>query len=658
MSQEPLVFEHYFQVGEQESFSPFLKPKDKKLASGLNFRVSLFSAFLFISSLSMSYYAPFQGFATWLLVLIFAIVGAPALIDAIEDLTDFDVNIDLLMTLAAFAAAAIGNPYEGALLLVLFAISGGLEEKVSEKAQGAIYNLKRLNPTQAILVRDDGSTIQVALSEVQKGQKILVQSGQIVPLDGLVIEGKSDVDLVHLTGESLPVTKNIGDDVPSGALLHNGYLKIEVTTLQEASTLSQIVDLIHKAQEAKPKLQMTFEKFSRAYALTIISLSALFFALMPFFFPITYFEAKGSFYRSLAFLIAASPCALILAIPISYICSISRCARLGVILRGGVILDALSQCQSIAFDKTGTLTEGKLSCEKEEIIANPVEDESLFWSYVAAIEKLTTHPIGECIAQYALSRCDELPTVVHYENHVGKGIEGLFEDQGKKLFLRIGSLSWIEGLVDETTAQNLKALEAHEESKDLLIVGIEMSGHVRVVYLRDSLRPNIKELIQQLKQLSLETKILSGDRYRSVERIARQAGISEFYADLSPEDKLSLVSQTANESGLVMVGDGINDAPALSRATVGISMGKVASQTAMSVADVVILNDNLDILSTIINQARRTVKIVKQNLFLALGVISIVSLSALFGFVPLWLAVILHEGGTVIVGLNGLRLLR
>lgn len=531
------------------------------------------------------------------------------------------------MTLAAFLAITIDSAMEGALLLVLFELSHGMEDLVTSKAKGALHQLNQIAPKFASVLDDSHHTYEKSVREIVVGEKILVQNGEVIPLDGKVVEGSSSLDLVHLTGESLPQEKTIGDKVPAGAKVLEAALVIEVERTSRDSTLTRMIQLITEASEAKPKLQRWLDSFSQRYAVSIIALTFLFALFLPLFFSMGFLGPEGSIYRSLAFLIAASPCALIIATPTAYLSAISASAKTGILLKGGVTLDALANCRRIAFDKTGTLTTGSLRCVQEDL-----PDEAIQVAY--SLERSATHPIAKAIS--ALASKKNLPPLQVAEFRVipGSGLEGIIE--GEKAIIA-----------------SPKYLKIETQKKNVL-AALSYKGHSYLFEFEDQIRENLKKPIESLP---LETVILSGDHEESVRRVASVLGIEKVHANLLPEDKMKKVAELSEE-GLAMVGDGINDAPALARASVGISMGKIGSASAIDASDVVLLNDDLKVLPWLFEKAKSTQKIVRQNITLALIVICFATTPALLGLVPLWLAVILHEGGTVLVGLNSLRLLK
>ncbi|MCB1112894.1 MAG: cation-translocating P-type ATPase [Chlamydiia bacterium] len=652
----PVLFEEFFDLGLDETASPFLTPESRDLGRNISLKAGLFAAGLLVISFLLSLHPTTVPLSYLTMIAVYVLVGIPSLIDAIDDLMSLDVNIDVLMTLAAFSSVVIGSGLEGALLLVLFALSHAMEDAVTAKAKNAINSLHKITPTTACVIKEDGTLIARSVKDIVKGTRILVRAGQVVPLDGRITEGTSSVNLVHLTGENLPVTKAPGDQVPSGGLNLEGAITIEVTHTCVDSTLAKIIQLVTQAQDARPQLQRWFDKMSRSYAITIISLFFFFAATMPLFLNIAYLGIEGSIYRALAFLIAASPCALILAIPIAYLSAISVCAKNGILLKGGITLDALANCHAIAFDKTGTLTTGLLKLQK----ITPLEDNSAppeeIFGYALAMERNAIHPIAKAILSYGEEKAISRKTITDFKSVPGYGLEAKTEE-GKTLF--IGHAEFIASKLPKTTADKL--IEEIDKIKltGLLVAVLIVGRDVYLFQFEDMPRPKIRRTLKALRdKYHLDLVMLTGDHAVSATRVAKDLGLTEFYADLRPEDKLNYVGKLAEKKGLAMVGDGINDAPALARATVGIGMGQVGSTTAIEASDVVLLQDNIELLDWLMGKAHQTRAIVKQNLFIATAAILIASLPALAGIVPLWLAVILHEGGTIVVGLNALRLLR
>lgn len=643
----PYLFDEFFASGKQDSISPFLTEGSKGWGKNLPLKTALFSTALWALALLFHFVLPAWSFLP--LSFVYFLVGTPACMGAIEDLKHFKINIDVLMTLAAFLALFINSQIEGALLLVLFELSQSMEESVSQKALGALHQLHDLSPKFAHVKKEDGTTFEKSVKEIQVGETLVVKNGEIIPLDGIILEGSSSLDLAHLTGESLPIFKKAQDEVPAGGRNLETALTIQVKKSYQESTLFRIIQLITDAKEAKPKLEQFLNRFGQTYATSIIILTLLFALSFPFLLSMPFFGLDGSLYRSLAFLIAASPCALIIGAPTAYLSAISACAKKGILLKGGIMLDALTSCKVIAFDKTGTLTEGKLRCASFASLEEK-GDTSLALSIAYGLEEQVIHPIAEAIAKEANQKKIAPAPIESVKILPGSGIQGTY--QGK--IVAIGHSEWITSLCPNQKEVILTWKKVAKEKNlvlSLLLIEKELFGFT----FEDTIRTEAKKLIESLPLPSI---MLTGDHQANAETIGKELGIKTILADLKPEDKLQKVAELSEKEGLIMVGDGINDAPALARSTVGISLGNVGSDTAIEASDIVLLSEDLSLISWLYQKATKTLYIVRQNLILALSIIAFVSLPALFGLVPLWLAVLMHEGGTVLVGLNSLRLLR
>lgn len=651
MSNGPYLFDEFFASGKEESISPFLTPSSRKWSKHLSLKTAFISGALLLCAFIFSFFMP--PLANLCLLFVYFFSGTPALLGALEDIKNLEINIDVLMTLAALLSVLIGSGMEGALLLVLFELSGAMESLVTDKTKSALVNLHQIAPRFAYVVTEDGTIYEQAVKDIPLKTTLLIKAGETVPLDSIVIKGKSFVNLSHLTGESRPVSKKLGDEVPAGAYNLDGTITVEVTRISSDSTLNRIIALITQAQEAKPRLQRFLDRFGKWYAMTIISLFLIFAIALPWIFSIPYLGAEGGIYRALSFLIAASPCALIIATPTAYLSAISSCARRGILLKGGVILDALTSCHTVAFDKTGTLTTGKLHCTNLEIIHPQVScytlEEGLQVAY--GLEISAMHPIADAIICYAKEKQIKPLEVLDFKSISGSGLQGFVLLQNCKVPVYIGNAAFILPHLP-------KIFPSEIFPKGTLNSYLLLDSTLFLFQFTDTLRTQSKPLIDRLKKQKLNPIMLTGDKLEVAKDVAEQIGISTIYADLKPEDKLIKVADLSTSQGLIMVGDGINDAPALARATVGISMGTIGSATAIEASDIVFLNDDLSLLDWMIHKAHKTTAIVKQNIVLALAVILLITFPALLGLVPLWLAVIFHEGGTVLVGLNSLRLLR
>ncbi|NGX63272.1 MAG: putative cadmium-transporting ATPase [Candidatus Anoxychlamydiales bacterium] len=652
------TFDEFFESGLEVSVSPFLEKKSKKWSKNIPLKASFFCLFLLIFSYFVVYANININIAYLLLSFIYLVVGIPALLDAIEDLKNFEINISVLMTLAAFLAILLKSPLEGALLLILFNISDSLEKSISYRTKNAIYNLNKIAPSKAFVINEDKTISQKSLKDIKVKTKILIKAGEIIPLDGVIIDGYSQVNEVHLTGESLPVVKKINDLVYAGTINIDGSISVEVTKTSADSTISRIIKLISKATDAKPKIQRWLDKFGRIYSTIVIILSFIFAIILPFIFKISYFGHEGGIYRAIAFLIATSPCALIIGAPLAYLTAISSLAKKGILLKGGFILDAIRKCKILAFDKTGTLTTGNFVVSSfEQIKFEQIEngekfDKNLARAIIDSVEKKSAHPIAKAIHEYAKDLTYDIK-VRDFKSDASLGIQATAEIENKEYKVYIGKLEYIERFLKDKKSEKLLDII---EQKAKTISFILINDFLFSMSFSDEIRKSAFELVKSLKKKK-NLVMLTGDNIYNANFVAKELHIDQVYANLSVEDKLTYVSKFSKD-GLAMIGDGINDAPALSRAMVGISLGKVGSATAIDASDVILLNDDILLIDYFIKKASSTSIIAKQNLIFALLIIVIASIPSLLGLIPLWLAVTLHEGSSVLVGLNCLRLLK
>jgi heavy metal translocating P-type ATPase len=648
----PYRFDDYFSSDMEEAVSPFLTKKSRIWAHSLPLKISIIGALFFLFALGIKHFSPNTG----ILFLSFAyfIVGTPSLIQSLDDLFQYNININMLMSVAAIASILLNSPYEGAFLLVLFQLSLSLEKMVNFKAKATLQELKKLQPDKVIIMDEENHPLEKSIHEVEIGEKIVLYAHEIVPLDGKIVKGSSFLNLAHLTGETTPVYKTVGDQVFAGSKNEEGGLIIEVEKKRSDSTLQQIIHLITRAQEAKPKTQILVDQIGKYYSISIFLLTVLLAILLPLIFSFTYLGHNGSFYRALSFMIAASPCALIIATPIAYLSSLSIAAKKGIIIKGAKIFDILTKATTICFDKTGTLTSGELTLEKIiPLIGTKSEKEIL--SYASALEQFSTHPIAKAIIKLSQEKKIIPALIENIQTIKGSGVEASLKEN---LLTKNIYFGLIEGIKPKLNEKQKKKLEEGFSEHVGLISILVMGEEMYLLYFSETLRTHAKSLIESLKEMSLECHMVTGDNLLNAKHVAQKLGIDHVHADLRPEEKLQLISSLSAKKDLIMVGDGINDAPSLSRASVGISLGKEGSATAVDVSDVVLLKNDLSLISYLLQKAKRTQRIVYENLSIASLIILIASIPALLGWIPLWIAVLLHEGGTLIVGLNSLRLLK
>jgi len=584
-----------------------------------------------------------------LYVLAFVSGGYYGLLDGLAALKEKRLDVNLLMILAALGAAFIGQPAEGGILLFLFSLSNTLQAFAMDRSRRAIEKLLDLRPPMATVKRGS-RTISLPIEQLVLGDRVLVRPGERLPIDGEVVDGRSDVDQAPITGESMPVHKQVGDIVFAGTLNGRGALEIQMTRNVQDTTLSKIIKLVEDAQSNRAHTQRMIDDFEQVYAILVIA-GAVLLTFVPWlvlgqeFFP--------TFYRAMTWLVVASPCALVISTPASILSAIANGARRGVLFKGGAHLEQMASLKVIAFDKTGTLTIGKPIVTRVEPQAGVSETDLL--REAAAVEARSEHPLAASIVNEAKKRNLNLPTATEFLATPGQGVEANVEGESiwigsERLFFerRIALPDALQARVKtlENQGQTVMVVYRHGEWRGLMAVA-------------DALRPGAAEFVQQLKSLGVERVVmLTGDNERVAASIAQQAGVDEFHAGLLPEDKVSALKTLRNRYGAIaMVGDGVNDAPALATADLGVAMGGAGTDVALETADVVLMSDDLSKLPYAIALARQARRVVKQNLTFALSVIVLLVISAFGANLPLPLGVIGHEGSTVLVVLNGLRLL-
>ncbi|MEG4202905.1 heavy metal translocating P-type ATPase [Microcoleus sp. Pol7_A1] len=563
-----------------------------------------------------------------------------------------ELDVDLLMIVAALGAAGLGlwrQEYhlivDGAVLILIFAISGALEGYAMQRTERSIRSLMSLTADTARVVMYGGER-EVAIDKLEIGDYILVKPGEIIPTDAIIIEGYSAIDQASITGESMPVEKTRGDEVYAGTINGVGALKLEVHKTPESSLIQRVIRLVQEAQTAAPPSQIFVEKFERGYAKLIVGLGLLLATLPPF---VLGWNWEETIYRALIFLVVASPCALMASIMPALLSGIANGARQGILFKSGAQLEMIGKVRAIAFDKTGTLTTGKPEVIQIVPAAGYTETEVL--QFAAALEAHSEHAIASSIVSAAQQQQLQLSTATDVQAKIGQGIVGKVNNQ----IIAIGKAEFVEATSELT--QISQQLQAEGKTVVWVAKGDRLLG---IIAVADTLRPEAAATVKRLQKLGVEHIImLTGDNEQTAQHIARQLGINEVYAELLPEDKVQAIKQLQTQYQTVaMVGDGINDAPALAQASVGIAMGISGSDVALETADIVLMADKLEQLAKAISLGRRAQNVVKQNIVFALSCIVLLLAANFFGNITMPFGVIGHEGSTVIVTLSGLRLLR
>jgi Cd2+/Zn2+-exporting ATPase len=577
--------------------------------------------------------------------------GFDAAMDSWANLRERRIDIHFLMLAVAVGAVLVGAWGEAVLLLALFSAAGAMEEYALDRTQREVSALLKSAPKRATLVLADGSEREIDVGALRPGQRVRVRPGEAFAADGQVAKGDSASDESNITGEAFPVAKSPGDEVYSGTVNLWGALEFEVSRLPSESTLERIIRLIKTAQKMRAPSERFTDRFGTGYTYLVIGGSFAMFLVWWLWLGLPPFAnapgVRSAFYRAMTLMVVASPCALVLSIPSAILASIARGARSGILFRGGAAVERLADVDVVALDKTGTLTTGELTVERIESFPTGREREVL--EMAGALESKSQHPIARAILRRARADGVRIGEVDEFRSITGQGLKGRLGGStlflGRRELLEDGPLAaWARGLPP-----------ASAELSEVWVVGRELIGRV---LLRDRIRAESGAVLRELKAMGVRTVMLTGDRRHAAESVARELGLDEVRAGLSPEDKVAAVRALHDEGHTVaMVGDGVNDAPCLAAADVGVAMGARGSDAALEQAEVILMNDKIENFLAAHRLSRRSRSIIRQNLGISLGVVVVMVVATAFGAVPLAAGVVAHEGSTVVVCLNSLRLL-
>ncbi len=569
---------------------------------------------------------------------------------AVPGLLHGKFNTDVLMLAAAAGAALLGEWAEGAFLLFLFGLGHAGEHYALDRARHAVNALGALMPKTA-QVRRNGQIETVDVAVLAVDDVVVVRPGDRIPVDGAVAAGTSTVDQAAVTGESVPVAKQVADEVFAGTVNQENALDVRVTRLASDNTLARIMHMVQEAQSQQSPTQQFTERFTRWFVPAVLAFVTLVVVVPPL---VGFMPLADSFYRGMLLLVAASPCALAIGTPAAVLAGIAQAARNGVLIKGGVHLENLGRVRVMAFDKTGTLTEGRFAVTDIVPLNGAGEEQVL--RLAGAVERQSNHPLAQAVVRAVEERGIATVAAENVQNSAGRGLQGEVEGQP----VRIGSLAYFDTtdgiVVAPGAAGRIEALERQGKSTMLVAAGGRLVG---VLALADRPRAGIALVLRQLQTLGFRKLVmLTGDNQEAAERIGAEVGVTDVRAGLLPEDKLAAIEALKREHGsLAMTGDGVNDAPALATATVGIAMGGAGTAVALETADIALMADDLGKLPFAVGLSRASRRIIVQNLVIALGVIALLILTSVLGIIQLSGAVILHEGSTILVVLNALRLL-
>jgi Cd2+/Zn2+-exporting ATPase len=588
---------------------------------------------------------PTIGYATAIVI-----GGYTLFIQGFKNLSKFKFDMKTLMTIAIIGAAAIGQWSEGAMVVILFAISEALERYSVDKARQSIESLMDIAPKEAV-IRRNNEEIKVHVEDILVGDIMIVKPGQKLAMDGRVVKGISTLNQAAITGESVPVTKTLEDEVFAGTLNEEGLLEVEVTKKVEDTTIAKIIHLVEEAQAERAPSQAFVDRFAQYYTPLIVVL-ALLIAVVP---PLLFSAAWSTWvYQGLAVLVVGCPCALVVSTPVAVVTAIGNAANNGVLIKGGIHLEEAGALKAIAFDKTGTLTKGVPAVT--DIVTYSGNENDLL-TITAAIEKGSQHPLASALMREAESKGLDFDKLVveDFQSITGKGVKAKVNNEmyyvgSPKLFEEI------HGVLESNQKRQINDIEA--QGKTVMVLGNE-EEILSLIAVADEIRETSKAVINQLNKIGIETVMLTGDNERTAREIGKQVGVSDIKASLLPEDKLNFIKELRGKHKKVgMVGDGVNDAPALAASTVGVAMGGAGTDTALETADIALMSEDLNQLPYTIKLSRKAVAIIKQNITFSLAIKLLALLLVIPGWLTLWIAIFADMGATLLVTLNSLRLLK
>jgi Cd2+/Zn2+-exporting ATPase len=567
-----------------------------------------------------------------------------------ERLQKRTIDVHFLMLFVAAGAASIGAWGEGATLLFLFSFSGALEHYALGRTQKEIRSLFRDAPKTATALDEQGREREVKVEQLKTGMRLLIKPGSQFPVDAEIAKGTTAADESNLTGEATPVEKKIGDNALAGTINLWGAVEVVVTRPAAESSLQKIITLIKEAQQRKAPAQMFADKFSTYYTYGVIGLSFVMFFVWWLGFGLEAFkstvESNSAFYRTMTLLVVSSPCALVLSIPSAVLAAIAFGARHGILFRGGAAVEKLAEVNTVCLDKTGTLTTGELRVETVESFPAGREKEIVQLAY--SLEKLSTHPLARAITRHGKQHGLEIIEFPQFESITGEGLKA--KHTGKEIFL--GKRAWVES---QAQKDGFAAPQSGAGTSEVWVAVGDLLGRV---ILRDDIRPQSASVVEELRGEGLRSVVLTGDRKAAAEHLRAELKLDDVRAELKPEQKVAAIQEMSRQGKRVaMIGDGVNDAPSLAAAHIGVAMGARGSDAALEQADVVLMHDKLENFLAAFRLSQRARRVIRQNLFISLGTVVVLVTFAMLGRIPLTIGVVGHEGSTVVVVMNSLRLL-
>lgn len=564
-------------------------------------------------------------------------VGRHIIIEGIEDLFEGEVKIELLITIATFGAFFLQSGEEGAMLMILFYLGEYLEHYSLNKSKSSLIELVKLTPDTAMVKQGDHEH-QKAVADIAIGDVVVVRPGDKIPVDGIIVEGTTSVNQASITGESLAVSKSIGDEVYASTINEDGYIEIEVNKDNDDTIFAKIIELIKNSEQNKAHIDVFIDKFAKYYTPLVVVLAIL-VAILP---PIIYGASITDWtYRALTLLVISCPCALVISTPVSIVSAITKGTKNGIIIKGGEYVEELARIKEVLFDKTGTLTEGKLEINDVQTCEGHKKEELL--KIACSIESKSKHPIAHTFVQYKKNHNLKLEEVDNFESIAGKGLKG--------------DINGITYFVGKETLFNQNITLDNNGMSTTVIIGTQDEVY-GLITLKDKIREETPSTIASLNAKGIKTTMITGDNEKTAKLVADEIGLSNYYADLLPQDKVSIVSNAVSKhQDVAMVGDGVNDTPSLALANVGIAMGLEGADVAIETADIVLLEDKLSKINLLVDLAKKTMGKIKFNVAFCLSVKVILMILGIAGYISLWEAVLIGDMGiTLLVVGNSLLL--
>lgn len=645
-------FENLKVFPEHTTNEPDEKKEEKEpfyLKYSTLFYSSLFMAFGFLSMFINGN----DNIVTALLFIASMLVGGLSLLKTgLHNLVRFEFDMRTLMTIAVIGGVIIGEWAEVAVVVILFALSEELERFSMDRARKSIQSLMDIAPNQAIVKRF-GQETTVHVNDIVIGDMMIVKPGQKIAMDGVIVGGSSSINQAAITGESVPVEKSLDDEVFAGTLNEEGHLEVKVTKLVNDTTLAKIIHLVEEAQAERAPAQAFVDRFAKYYTPAIMVIAAMVAVLPPLFFEASW---ETWVYQGLAVLVVGCPCALVISTPISIVSAIGNAAKKGVLVKGGIYLEEIGGLKAIAFDKTGTLTKGVPVVTDVEMIDQDAEQKELLGK-ISALEKRSQHPLASAILKKADEEAVDYEkiSVDHFTSLTGKGIQG--DIDGVTYYVGSPSLFNEVSTLDAGVNDKIKTLQ--NEGKTVVVAGTKEKVQV-ILAVADEVREASQNVIQKLHREGIEkTIMLTGDNANTGNAIGKQVGVTDVRSELLPQDKLKVIrSLRERHQKVAMVGDGVNDAPALAASTVGIAMGGAGTDTALETADVALMGDDLEKLPFLVRLSRKTLNTIKGNITFAIAIKVAALLLVIPGWLTLWIAILSDMGATILVALNSMRLMR